>query len=267
MQMNDVLGSRREGRLCSRYQHRLRKPRLYQTAMLARRKVLRGLSSLSVLVMARAAEALNTMKHVVLLGDSIFDNGAYVGSEPDVVHQVRERLGGDWRATLNARDGAVLADIPSQLRSLPPDATHLVISAGGNDALLQSGILEGTASSVAGALTALAGVRDNFQAAYAAMLESVLPHGLPTAVCTIYDPRYPDRAARRIATAALSLLNDAITREAFARAVTLIDLRIVCDQDQDFANPIEPSARGGAKIAGAIASFLETDGGSRVIVK
>ncbi|MDP8949728.1 MAG: SGNH/GDSL hydrolase family protein, partial [Actinomycetota bacterium] len=31
------------------------------------------------------------MNHVVLLGDSIFDNAAYVGGAPDVVRQVRQR--------------------------------------------------------------------------------------------------------------------------------------------------------------------------------
>lgn len=33
-----------------------------------------------------------SMSHVVLLGDSIFDNAAYVAGGPDVIHQLRERL-------------------------------------------------------------------------------------------------------------------------------------------------------------------------------
>jgi lysophospholipase L1-like esterase len=208
------------------------------------------------------------MKHVVLLGDSIFDNAAYVGSDPDVVRQVRQLLPEGWRATLNARDGSVIADIPAQLRALPPDATHLVISIGGNDALLQSGVLQEAADSVADAIEKLAAVRESFQRAYAAMLEHALTRGLPTAVCTIYEPRYPEPRLRRAAATALTLLNDAITREAFARGATLIDLRLVCDRDEDFANPVEPSARGGAKIARAIAGFVrETKPSSAVIAK
>jgi hypothetical protein len=208
------------------------------------------------------------MKHVVLLGDSIFDNAAYVGSDPDVVRQVRQLLPEGWRATLNARDGSVIADIPAQLRVLPPDATHLVISMGGNDALLQSGVLQEAADSVADAIEKLAAVRESFQRAYAAMLEHALTRGLPTAVCTIYEPRYPEPRLRRAASTALTLLNDAITREAFARGATLIDLRLVCDRDEDFANPVEPSARGGAKIARAIAGFVrETKPSSAVIAK
>ena len=65
---------------------------------------------------------------------------------------------------------------------------------------------------------------------------------------------------------ASTLLNDAITREAFARGAVLIDLRLICDRDEDFANPVEPSARGGAKIAQAILGFVrETKPSSTVI--
>jgi hypothetical protein len=74
-------------------------------------------------------------------------------------------------------------------------------------------------------------------------------------VCTIYEPRFPEPAMRRVAATALTALNDAITREAFARKVDCIDLRIICDDDRDFANPIEPSVQGGAKIARAILGF------------
>jgi hypothetical protein len=42
------------------------------------------------------------------------------------------------------------------------------------------------------------------------------------------------------AATALTPLNDAITREAFPRSIDCIDLRILCDDDRDFANPIEP---------------------------
>src|SRR5262249_32701704 len=87
------------------------------------------------------------------------------------------------------------------------------------------------------------------------MLDRVAARRLPTAICTIYEPRFPEAALRRAAATALSLLNDVISREVFSRSLTLIDLRLVCDQDEDFANPIEPSAHGGAKIARAILNF------------
>jgi hypothetical protein len=192
------------------------------------------------------------MPHIVLLGDSIFDNAAYVAGGPDVVRQLREILPNGWRATLNARDGAVIADLSQQLATLPGDATHLIVSVGGNDALAESGLLERKLSSMAEALELITQARERFRSAYAGMLDQVSRSKLPVAVCTIYEARFPEPMMRRLAATALTALNDGITREAFARNIDCIDLRILCDDNRDFANPIEPSVHGGAKIANAI---------------
>ena len=196
------------------------------------------------------------MSHVVLLGDSVFDNAAYIGSGPDVVTQLRRRLPPGWRASRLAVDGSVIAGIAQQLAHLPADASHLVISVGGNDALGYASVLASPSRSVADSLAQLAAIQNRFQADYAGMLASVLRRGLPTAVCSIYDPRYPDPAQRRVSVTALAVINDPIIRAAVRHGLPLLDLRAVCDQDADFATPIEPSAQGGWKIAGAIASLL-----------
>ena len=88
------------------------------------------------------------------------------------------------------------------------------------------------------------------------MLGSVLDRGRPTALCTIYDPRYPDPRFQRLAVAGLVLFNEVITRAAFAHGLPVLDLRLICDNDADFANPIEPSAQGGDKIAAVIARLV-----------
>ncbi|MFS0698368.1 hypothetical protein AB6N24_00160 [Cellulomonas sp. 179-A 4D5 NHS] len=61
---------------------------------------------------------------------------------------------------------------------------------------------------------------------------------------------------------ALALFNDVLTRAAYARGVAVLDLRLVCAEDADFANPIEPSAHGGRKIARTIAAWLEPGRGA-----
>jgi lysophospholipase L1-like esterase len=196
------------------------------------------------------------LQHVVLLGDSVFANAAYIGGGPDVVTRLRQILPAGWRASLAAVDGSVMADIGGQLAGLAADASHIVVSIGGNDALFQAAVLAAPSRSVADGLQQLAVVRERFRRDYRDMLDSVLRRALPTAVCTIYDPRYPDPVQRRIAAAALCLINDGIVREAAARGVPLIDLRAVCDDDADFATPIEPSVQGGGKIAAAIAAVV-----------
>ena len=196
------------------------------------------------------------MTHVVLLGDSVFDNAAYVPGGPDVIRQVRERLPADWQASLKAVDGATTAGVPRQVQGLPPDATHLVVSVGGNDALGHIGVLEDRAPSIAQALNRLADIGDRFAQNYRAMLDAVLARGLPTAICAIYEPRFPDPRLQRLAVTALNLFNDPIIREAAHRGLPLLDLRLICNDDRDFANPIEPSVQGGAKIAGVIARVV-----------
>jgi lysophospholipase L1-like esterase len=202
------------------------------------------------------------MTHVALLGDSVFDNAAYVGGGPDVATQVKSSAGG-LEVTLLARDGATIADIGSQARGLDPATTHVVVSIGGNDALRASGVLEEPASSVAAALAKLSEVREKFSRDFSNMVAGLTGTGVGTrpiavAFCTIYEPRFPPER-RRLASAALCLLNDAITREVFANGFTLIDLRLVCNEDDDFANPIEPSVKGGSKIARAITRFVTDD--------
>jgi hypothetical protein len=195
------------------------------------------------------------MPHVVLLGDSIFDNAAYVPGGPDVVRQLRDILPADWSATLLAIDGAVTQGVAGQLTRVPEGATNLVVSVGGNDALGASGILRTAVRSVAEAVSLLAQAQDRFARDYDEMVDAVLARGLPTALCTIYDtpPSAPDH---RIIKAALSLFNDRISRAAFSRGLPLIDLRLICSEEADYANPIEPSVQGGAKIAAAISSLV-----------
>jgi hypothetical protein len=192
------------------------------------------------------------MSHIVLLGDSIFDNAAYVRGGPDVVRQLGNALPSGWSATLCAVDGATTRSLASQLACVPGDATHLVVSAGGNDALGASGLLYAPVRVVGEAVAALAEAQDEFDASYAAMLDGVLALGLPTAVATVYDtPTFATE--HRIIKAALSLFNDRITRAAFSRGLPLLDLRLICSEDSDYANPIEPSTQGGEKMARAIA--------------
>ncbi|MBT2534217.1 SGNH/GDSL hydrolase family protein [Arthrobacter sp. ISL-48] len=193
--------------------------------------------------------------HVVLLGDSIFDNKAYVGGDPDVVNHLRGELPPGWRATLLAIDGDVISGVLGQLRSLPHDATHLAISAGGNDALGFAYLLASPASSVAETLQLFRSAQDRFAADYEAMMEALAATGLPIAVCTIYDTpaSVPEHG---LIKAALAFFNDCITRAAFARGASLIDLRLICNDDGDYANSIEPSDQGGSKIARAIAAVV-----------
>jgi hypothetical protein len=208
------------------------------------------------------------VSHVVLLGDSIFDNERYVPGGPAVIDQLRRCLPDGWRATLLARDGAVATDVSRQLAHLPNDATHLIVSAGGNDALEQSIVLlQEPAESYSEVLAGLADMHEQFRRQYRDMLQVVLSHGKPAAVCTVYDA-IPELG--RVEATGLCLFNDVILREAFQAGIPVIDLRLVCVDAGDYStvSAIEPSTVGGGKIARAICRLVmdgDFQSGSKVV--
>lgn len=195
------------------------------------------------------------MSHAVLLGDSIFDNGVYVPDGPAFADQLRAALSEQWKVSLLAVDGHVTADVEAQLAGLPNDATHLVVSCGGNDALNFMPVLAEGAQSVAEVLSRFAQIRSDFGQEYRRMLEKVVATQRDVTICTVYDC-IPD--LEPMANAALSMFNEVILREAISAKVTIIDLRLVCTERSDYSelSPIEPSQVGGAKIAVVVRNML-----------
>jgi hypothetical protein len=204
------------------------------------------------------ADQGDKMTKLALLGDSIFDNGAYVGPGEEVISYVNADIPADRQAVLLAQDGAVIDDIADQLKRLPADSTHLAISVGGNDALRSTAVLAAHVSSVSQALLILGDVREAFAAKYRAMLEEVSRCEIPTMLCTIYDVHFADPLQRRASTVALGILNDLILREATVRRLPVIDLRVIFTEGGDYANAIEPSGQGAAKIARVMAEVIRS---------
>lgn len=208
------------------------------------------------------------MTHIVLLGDSIFDNAPYVKEGMAVSDHLRACLGPQERVTLLARDGDVLDDMPAQfaaLARLPEAPTHLVVSCGGNDVLGWLGALQTKVGTVLDALALLSQWQLTFGQRYRRMLDGAQATGLPLAVATIYDA-VPGLAPGMLS--ALALFNDVILREAVLRGLPVLDLRVVCTDPRDYAScsPIEPSEAGGRKIAAALAAMWSGQGALRSVV-
>lgn len=200
-----------------------------------------------------------TPSHLALLGDSVFDNRSYTRGEPDVAGHLRAILPSPWQVTLCAVDGATTTDVGPQLDRVPAQATHLVLSLGGNDALLNADLLNLPVRSTAAALDLFDERLQGFASSYGHVLEALVALGRPATVCTIYNGNLQGDEARR-ARVALMMFNDVILRGALGLGLDVIDLRLVCTEAADFANPIEPSGSGGSKIAHAIAGALGAAG-------
>lgn len=200
------------------------------------------------------------MHHVFLLGDSIFDNAPYVPKNTEVQAQLQALLGDEHRVILLARDGDVLADVRTQvarLRKMSAGSGTLVVGCGGNDVLGLVSYMQSGVKSVLEAAEMLAAWQAEFRFEYRRMLDEVSTVGLPVAISTIYDCVPGLSPGLRTA---LAVFNDVILREAVARRLPVLDLRVVCDDPADYsaASPIEPSQQGGGKIAAAIAILLRS---------
>jgi len=197
------------------------------------------------------------VNHIVLIGDSIFDNASYVG-EGESVHDVLVSLvlAGE-KVSLIAVDGDVTTDVPQQLNSFPSDATHAFVSCGGNDALRIVNILEKPVSTIGDAMEILSEVREKFRLNYSMMLKAIVGKTDNLAVCTIYNS-VPGTSER--ALAALALFNEIILQEATALNLPIIDLRLLCNEESDYSSvsPIEPSSQGSIKISNSICKVLNT---------
>jgi len=193
--------------------------------------------------------------HVVLLGDSILDNSAHGSEQQDVASLLKDLLGTGARVTLVAREGDVTVGIPHQVRTLPGDATHLVLSVGGNGALGFMELLRRPVPHVWGALEELTDAVEQFRAQYHAALAAVLELGLPTLVFTIYNGAFPEEE-QAVITTALRLFNDVIVQAAGGAGLPVAELRRVCREGTDFLNPIEPSPAGRWKLAHTVRQWI-----------
>lgn len=208
-------------------------------------------------------------EHIALVGDSILDNAKYTYGLPDVVTRLRMILPAGTKATLLAVDGSTTADLDSQVARLPSDVTHAVVSVGGNNAILQMDALDVPVGSTGEALHVFGERVAAFEASYRAAIGGLVGRVPNTVICTIYNPNLQVEEAAQVRVG-LMLFNDVILRVAFESHLPVIDLRLVCVESTDFANPLEPSSQGAAKIAQAIVAALDLAGeghaASRVIV-
>jgi lysophospholipase L1-like esterase len=204
-------------------------------------------------------------KVVVLLGDSIIDNGGYVrAGEPDVAQQLEIRLP-HHTVVKRAVDGSTCADVLGWQIDDLQDADHVILSAGGNDALQHIDLLEAAAATTARhVLIRLWSIREEFRRSYATLLDRLALTRRPVLVLTVYNPCFRghgfDAAYQQAAESAVSIINDVIQQEGRRRAFDILELRTLFDERADYANPIEPSATGGAKLAKHISDWVEMAG-------
>jgi len=195
------------------------------------------------------ATSPDVIRHLVLLGDAL--QNIDMGEEAETVLVPRPR--NPWKLTvLEAPE--VLRKGPA--RAIPAEASHIGICVDGGWAIETSGLLKGGAQSIGDALESLAAAADQFEEVFARLVAAAVEADVPTIVCTLVPARHYEASRQRAAATALAIFNDRIVRSATAAKLSVVDLRLVCDEDGDYASETVLSQAGVRKVANVARSAL-----------
>jgi hypothetical protein len=192
-------------------------------------------------------DSRDVIRHLALLGDALQNIDLGDGTrESALVPQPRN----PWKLTV--------LEVPERgpVRAIPRDATHVGIALDGGWTIETSGLLKGGAKSIQGALETLAAAADEFENVFASLIDAALETGLPTIVCTLVPARHIEPSQQQVAATALAIFNDRILRRAFAARLSIVELRLVCDEDGDYASETLLSRAGVRKVANVARSAL-----------
>ena len=191
-------------------------------------------------------EGFNSNKDTfVLLGDSIIKNNAYISDGKSVEDILIERTNG--KTHCYAADHSKIVDVYNQVSQIPLELnnnnTSIFLSAGGNDILTHYVDQEGDITDST--------VLNPMFAAYKKLIESIRVR-IPNAKIYLLDIYYPDTIKYKPYHSIISEWNDMIYNFANNPKNNIsgvVKVSSVLTQGDDFAFGIEPSSKGGQKIA------------------
>ena len=213
--------------------------------------------------METATRVVTLSKELVLLGDSIIDNKTYVlDGEKSVLEHIQSKT--DMKTVQLALDGATTDDVlDNQLNNISSEASHIVLSVGGNDLLNEIGFLmedfKYTPNQVLKRCHSLIAPITQKYESIVSQLQTTSRANL--LLCTVYEGDlegsaiYDDIAIS--SRAMLSLFNDSIYKTHNKFRTGVLELRNIFIEKEDYANPIEPSHQGGEKLATKLVEWVD----------
>src|SRR5688572_659704 len=82
---------------------------------------------------------------------------------------------------------------------------------------------------------------------------------------TIYNGALPGEEGR-LARIGLMMFNDVVLRTAFDDGLDVIDLRAICCEARDYANPIEPSGRAAGRLRSQLRKHSAPSAAARILL-
>lgn len=186
-------------------------------------------------------EGLTPNNNIILIGDSVLNNSAYVPAGKSVLDYLKQKTNNVFNF---AKDGATIQDAIDQIGTIPPNFnnsnSYLFISVGGNDILNLRNVL--TNSEI-----------DILFSKYLQLIDTIKSKfgGVNINVCNLYlptDPRYLSYKSSII------YWNELINKNSnrMGAMYNIVDLYNLLNTPNDFIYGIEPSKDGSVKIANII---------------
>ena len=180
----------------------------------------------------------NKVTHIVLLGDSIFQNNNYVPKSKSVEYLLKEKL--SIPSLVLAQDNAIIYDIPKQYNSMPLNlnakTTNLYISIGGNDLL---NLYEHNNTNNSKLFNM---VWEIYKKTILMLIDSTQCNIILTDIYFITDPNYNKYIPM------IKKWNSNLYQFADQHKLNVFKISKILTQPKDFTNSIEPSVIGGNKM-------------------
>jgi hypothetical protein len=180
-------------------------------------------------------------QNIVLIGDSMLNNSAYVYQNESVPDLLSKELVGNTVYNF-AKDGAIINDCYAQLDkisiNLNNNNTYIVVSCGGNNILNKTTDI------------------NNLFNEYSELLKSIKSK-VPNALLYVLNLYTPSNSHYVSYHSTIDQWNQLLIDNASSLKYTIIDIASLMISEDDFAYNIEPSAKGGKKIVNAIVDTLK----------
>ena len=192
-------------------------------------------------------ESFSSNKSVVLLGDSILKNNSYVPNGKGIDNILEERSLKIYSLAVNS---SKIVDVYSQINKIPIDlnnkSTTIFLSSGGNDILSFYVDQHGDPNDT--------GFLNTMMAAYKKMVKSIQTR-MDLSKIVLLDIYYPTSNQYAQYKPVLVKWNDLIANYARENSLGLLQISQYVTSNEDFTLGIEPSEKGGEKIAQGILDY------------
>lgn len=187
---------------------------------------------------------------IVLLGDSILKNNSYVPDGKAVDNIIEERNNKNIELYSLAENNSKIVDVYSQINKIPLDinnkSTNIFLSTGGNDILSFYIDQHGDTTDT--------GFLNTMLAAYKKLVKSIQTR-MDLCQIVLLDVYYPTSNQFAQYKPILEEWNSLIATYARENSLGLLQISQIVTSNDDFTLGIEPSEKGGEKIAQSILDY------------